>query len=413
MSEAQEAVAEQGARPAEAPADNQAITPVTYTGSAAVLDPIERVLTELEVRHKNVVFDLTTTKGDKAARQARKELVQVRTGAAAAYKAWNAPILDEQRKARERVKEIEDRVSLLELPIDAQIKADEARREQERLERERIEQERVAKIRERITNINSLPTLAVDMGSEDIAAVLDDLDVLELTVDRFGEFLDEATATTARVREKLVDMRNAAARREEQAEQMRLQQEALAQQQRQIAEAQAKLEQQRRDQEAEANRLRILQEEQQRQAADKAARDAEDARRAQAGQTDAFPEEKRQALDVVQADIQERRASVAAAAPAPAPAPVAAPAPQQDPVDVVARANAAADEAMAQERDEVVDADVPPFFDTTDAGPWAPSAADIVDMVADVQGVNAAQALAWLQAIDFKSVTVESLSHGQ
>lgn len=412
MSEAQDAVAGQDARPAEAPADNQAITPVTYTGSAAVLDPIERVLAELEVRHKNVVFDLTTTKGDKAARQARKELVQVRTGAAAAYKAWNAPILDEQRKARERVKEIEDRVGLLEAPIDAQIKADEARREQERLERERIEQERVAKIRERITNITNVPLLAVDMGSEEIRAVMEDIMAMPLNEERFGEFLAEAEDTAARVHEKLESMLAAAIQREEQAEQLRLQQEALAQQQRAIAEAQEKLEQQRRDQEAEATRLRILQEEQQRQAADKAARDAEDARRAQAGQSDAFPEEKRQALDVVQADIQVRRAS-AAAAHAQAPAPVAAPATQQEVVDVVASANAAADEAMAQERYEVVDAEVPPFFDTADADPWAPSAADIVDMVADVQGVDAAQALAWLQAIDFKSVTVESLSHGQ
>ena len=122
MSEIQDVSDGQAAQPAETEV-GQAITPVTYTGSAVVLDPIERVLVDLETKHKNVVFDLTTTKGDKAARQARKELVQVRTGAAAAYKAWNAPLLEEQRKARDRVKEIEQRVTVLEEPIDAQIKA--------------------------------------------------------------------------------------------------------------------------------------------------------------------------------------------------------------------------------------------------------------------------------------------------
>lgn len=81
--------------------------------------------------------------------------------------------------------------------------------------------------------------------------------------------------------------------------------------------------------------------------------------------------------------------------------------------DVVELANAAASEATAVERDEVADAEVPPFFDTPAESNWAPSAADIVDMVADVQGVDAVQALAWLQDIDFKSVTIETLRHGQ
>ena len=271
----------------------------SYTGSLVVLDPIEKTLVNLENRHKNVVFDLTTTKGNKAARDARQELVKTRTGAKKAFDTWNAPIKAEQAKGKDRVAEIERRVRALEEPIDQQIKADEARREVERQERERIEAERVATIRARITNISNVPTLAVDMNSAEIQAVIDDIMAMELTEERFAEFLAEAEDTAARVHEKLKQMLESVTRREQDAERLRQQQEELDRQRAELAKQAEELARQKVQQAEEAEKARILEEERQRAAADKAARDAEDAKRAAAGQADAFAHEKAEAVQVV------------------------------------------------------------------------------------------------------------------
>ena len=96
-------------------------------------NPTEAALADLRQRYADVAFDLTTTKGDKEARAARKELVTLRTSLEAKRKELKAPALERAKLIDTEAKRIEAAILELEEPIDAQIKADEARRERERL----------------------------------------------------------------------------------------------------------------------------------------------------------------------------------------------------------------------------------------------------------------------------------------
>lgn len=402
------------------------VQPVTYTGSAVVLDPIEQVLARCEERFANLAFDLTTTKGDKEARAARKELVEIRTGATKAYKNWSGPMQADMKVARDRVAEIERRVRVLEEPIDQQIKADEARRAAEKQERERLEAERVATIRKRIANIASLPTLAVDMDSENIGMVIEDLSIAPINEERFGEFLAEAQQLASDIQKKLHEMRESALRREAQAIELQRQQEELELQRKQIADQQAEIERMRRDQEEATRREEILREERARANAEKAARDAEDARRSAAGQTDAFAEERQQAVEVVKASEAQAREERRAPAPAPVSAPAAAPAPapvqsaQQPSDDEI---NAAAAMAASDDRTDAAEnlvAVSTRAFQQDQASehaaapePQAPSAGYIVDLLAQAMDVQPDVALGWIRAVNWDAVTDEEIRHGQ
>ena len=392
------------------------IAPITYTAAAVVLDPIEEILVGLEEKHKDVVYDLTTTKGDKEARASRSELVKTRTGAAKAYKLWNAPIKDEQELARKRVADITTRVLALEEPLDAQIKADEGRREVARLERERAERERIATIRSRIDTLVSLPLLAVDMDSEDIAAVIDDVALAEITEERFGEFVQEAREASASTATKLQAMHASAQSREAMAKQLLQQQEDIARQRRELEEQAEKL---KLDQEAQAERNRqseILRQETDRHAADKAARDADDARHAASCQADAFPVERREAIDVIEAapKPEPRRAHYASRYSQPLPDKDQ----QCDPVTASESsgiqgnesidasfddANHAAAIASSEERSESVET-----YHMGDAEEWAPDAAFIIDAVASAtQEHSIEKVLSWLRAVDWNLIRSE------
>jgi len=60
--------------------DNETIDRPAIETSIAEYSPTAAGLADLAHRFKNVVFDVSTTKGDKEARAARLELVRLRTG---------------------------------------------------------------------------------------------------------------------------------------------------------------------------------------------------------------------------------------------------------------------------------------------------------------------------------------------
>lgn len=307
-----------------APAEEQAPV-VSISGAVAVFSPIEAVLSEARTKYENVVYDLTTTKGDKEARAARAELVRIRTSADKAYKEWNQPVLEQQRIAREKVAHIKGEVEKLEGPIDEQIRADEERREAERKAKAEAEAARIKVIRDRINVIANLPLSVLSMNSEQIAAVIGDLDAMPVNQECFGEFVDEAVALVADMKAKLADARDAAAAREAEAarieearaalERQRQQQEAEAAAERErLAKEAAAMEEARKAQEAEIERQRILAEEAQRQAALKATKDAQDAAAAIKAQQDAFAAEREAAEKVLRDEEDRVRAERAALA---------------------------------------------------------------------------------------------------
>lgn len=98
----------------------------------------EAALAALRQKYAGVVFDLTTTKGDKEARAARLELTTLRTSLEKKRQQFKEPALKFGKKIDSEAARVTAEIRALEDPIDQQIKADEARRAAEKAERERI-----------------------------------------------------------------------------------------------------------------------------------------------------------------------------------------------------------------------------------------------------------------------------------
>lgn len=168
-------------------------TPIVVTNTAiARFDPVQKILDDLAKEIADTKFDINTTAGEKTARELRQKCISVRTGAKKLYEELNAPVLEVQRKWREKVKAIETAVTPLEDPLDKVIKAREAEREAEKQRKIQEEQDRIAALREKISAISKIPAAAVKMTIEQLQQQLLDLQSIVISDDTFGEFLDEA-----------------------------------------------------------------------------------------------------------------------------------------------------------------------------------------------------------------------------
>lgn len=135
----------------------------------------ERGLAELRQRLQGRVYEIATTKGMEEARKDRAELRGLRVGLDKLRKQLN-----EADQARINVrnglaKEITARIAEMEDPIDAQIKAEEARKEQAKLERERAEAERLRRINDTIADIARLPLDYMSAAPDELQKAIDDL----------------------------------------------------------------------------------------------------------------------------------------------------------------------------------------------------------------------------------------------
>lgn len=245
----------------------------------AAYNKTEAGLAKLRDKFQGATFDLTTTKGDKEARQARKELVGMRTSLEALRKEKKAPHLAACKLLDDEAKRITNEILALEKPIDEQIRADEARREQERAQREAEERARLEKARVRISEIQRMAASVMAGTSDQIRARITEVKSIVVDEAEFGDLAGAAASTVEMVSMQLESLLSTVVMREEQAEAMRKQQEehdaalrkqqeeheaALRKQQEELAAQRAELE--RRRQEAE-------------QAEADARRQAEDARR--------------------------------------------------------------------------------------------------------------------------------------
>lgn len=253
------------------------------------LKDLAEQLSKMHHRLHKVVYNLTTTAGDKQARRDRKDLVSTRT-------ALTARVADLKRELRAavatQIERIEDDggrllafVKRYEEPLDAMILADEQRRAQERQQREDAERERLAGHRDRINDISAVATRAVGMTSAEIQKRIEMVRAIVIGPE-FEEFEAVGVNTKAETLEKLsalysntvdAEAREAQAQRDRE-ELARLQQ---AERDRQQAEAEQRAKQQR----VEAEQRRAADE--QRAAQQK----AEDARRAQSDAANNLVEE--------------------------------------------------------------------------------------------------------------------------
>ena len=248
----------------------------------AAFNKTESGLAKLRQKFQGVQFDLTTTKGDKAARQARKELVTLRTSLEELRKEKKAPHLAACNLIDSEAKRIKGEILALEVPIDEQIRADELRREQERVQREAEERARLDKARVRIGEIQRMAASVMTGTSEQIRARIEEVKALAIGEDEFGELLAAAQSTADMVVMQLEALLSTVLMREAQAEEMRKQREAhdaaLRKQQEELAAQRAELERQRAEAEQAAAEAR--------RQAEEARREADEAQaRARAAQT--------------------------------------------------------------------------------------------------------------------------------
>lgn len=197
-------------------------------GPIAAYSPVAAGLAELRHRFDGVVFDVSTTKGDKEARGFRKELVALRTTLEAKRKELKAPALAYAKRIDDEAKAITLEILGLEEPIDAQIKAEEARKEAERAAKAEAERQRVAAIQERIANdITGAVRGAVGRSFSEISQILSDVGAMVIGAE-FEEFQAQAQAAKGETLDKLRDMQQSALAREEEEARIKAEREAEA-----------------------------------------------------------------------------------------------------------------------------------------------------------------------------------------
>lgn len=216
-----------------------------------------------------VVFDLTRTRDNDAARALRKRLVSTRTAVekrrTEGNRADRESVADRIARRDQLAATLTDIVRGLEEPIDAAIRADEARREREAEERRLAEEKRITELRQRVDDITGVAVRAVGMASAEIEAKLSLVGRIEID-DSYQEMQEAAhhakANTILRLNELLTTARQQEAERAE-AERNRVELEQLraAQAQRDREEAAAREAREReeaaaREREEEARKLR-------------------------------------------------------------------------------------------------------------------------------------------------------------
>ena len=153
--------------------------------------PLETALLELESKYKGVIFDVSTPKGLKEAKEARAAIRDPRFKIEKIRKELKAPALDYSRRIDAEAKDITARLVAMEDPIDAQIKEEEQRAEREKAEKAAAELARVNGIKYRIGEILGLSGGLVDLSIEQIAGRIETANAIQID-DSFAEFKTEA-----------------------------------------------------------------------------------------------------------------------------------------------------------------------------------------------------------------------------
>jgi hypothetical protein len=240
--------------------------------AVTVIDKLAAGMAELRSEYGGKVYEVATTKGDEEARKARLALRQVRSNLEAARKKGKRLLIDLGKDIDSRAESTDADLLALIDPIDAQIKAEEDRKEEIKNEKIRAEQERVDKLRARIADIQAMPARLTGKPAVDLAAAVEELSALDVSEASFADWAGTAATAHAAALSQLQRMRAERIAADEEAERVRLAQEAADKAR---AEEDARLAEQRRQQEAREKELADQQ-----AAIDKARREQEERERA-------------------------------------------------------------------------------------------------------------------------------------
>lgn len=194
----------------------------------AEIDSISAGIADLRKKYAGVVFAVATTKGMEDAKAARAEIRKPRYQCEHARKAGKRKILDVGKDLDAQAERITAALREIEDPIDAQITAEEERKEQERLAKIEAENRRVAEIQARINNdIRSTVMAAGGRPSAEIATMIADLERLAVD-DSFQEFQSVAEEAKDAALGRLRQMHTAAVAHEQEQERILQEREELA-----------------------------------------------------------------------------------------------------------------------------------------------------------------------------------------
>lgn len=221
----------------------------------------DAALSVLARQYSGVVYDVQTTEGLRAAKEARRVLRGYRVQLEDIRVTIKAPALERCRLIDSEAKRISAALEALEGPIDAQVKAEEKRKADEKEAREAAERARVEEIQRNIRWFTEQVAVAARLpNAAEVAAVIATVTAARDDADSFGDFATTAQVTKAAALVELQAIMDAAAAREAEAERLRIAREELerqrAQLEREQAAAREKAAQEEREREAEARAAR-------------------------------------------------------------------------------------------------------------------------------------------------------------
>ncbi len=237
-------------------ADTPAVTIAKEQNALAIAEDMDRVrnslnefdrvsagLAELEARYpKDAIYPVETTKGMKDAVEHRAAWRGPRILVEKARKMAKAPLLALGKNIDARAAWITEQLEAGEQPVDQQIKAEEARREEERQRKAAAEAARVMRIQEALAEISQNVIIACGKTSADIRLLSEQMHATLPDPEVFQEMLPQAKEAIAAGIAKLETTLKA--KLWEEAEAARIEQERAAEEQRRRDEA-ARLEAQR------------------------------------------------------------------------------------------------------------------------------------------------------------------------
>ena len=163
----------------------------TVTTALADFDRVAAGLAALTKNYAGVLYDVQTTSGMEAAKLARATVRKPRYEIETIRKGAKAPLLAIGKRLDSEAARITVELMKLEDPIDAQIKAEEGRKEREKAERAAAETARVQGIHARIDALRSLPVKAANRTPEQIAALIAEAEAIVID-DSYAEFIESA-----------------------------------------------------------------------------------------------------------------------------------------------------------------------------------------------------------------------------
>lgn len=166
---------------AEAISLQPGVTLAVVPGAIAAFSKTEAGLAELRGRLAGVVFDVTTTEGMKTAREARRELVTLRTTLEDARRDEKSDLLKRGRLIDDEAKRVRALIVEIEQPIDDQIIAEEGRKAKAREESIRAERAEGVRVQGVLDGLRNFPIGLAGKSADLIAAGLEELRGRECT----------------------------------------------------------------------------------------------------------------------------------------------------------------------------------------------------------------------------------------